>query len=154
MLIAPTILLHELGHKFTALAFGATATFHAACSVAYIGSGFFNFLCGLTIVAIVLKVIGFGFLFFVPGYVSVGPGATELQYAIISFAGPAVHLIFWLGAAYILKQKKFLRKMSRKQQLYLLFLRQVNMFLFIFNMIPIPGFDGFNFFSHLFHAFF
>ena len=44
--------------------------------------------------------------------------------------------------------------MKKKHQLYLFFFKQINMFLFILNMIPIPGFDGFNFFISLFKAFF
>ncbi|MCK5107843.1 MAG: hypothetical protein KAQ83_03890 [Nanoarchaeota archaeon] len=30
MVTAPAVILHEFGHKFTAIAFGATATFNAA----------------------------------------------------------------------------------------------------------------------------
>jgi Zn-dependent protease len=39
-------------------------------------------------------------------------------------------------------------------KLYLYFFKQINMFLFILNMIPIPGFDGFNVFYQLFKALF
>ena len=151
-LVAPAIILHELGHKFMAMSFGLTATFHAACSTANLLGGlgqFFDFFCGLTVLSVVLKTIGFGFIFFVPGYVSIGAGGTEFQNALISFAGPAVHLIFWLGAAYILRNKKAVKKMSHRKQFYLFFFKQINMFLFILNMLPIPGFDGFSFFYHL-----
>jgi Zn-dependent protease len=154
-LIAPSVLLHELGHKFTAMAFGADATFHAACSTAYAGSGaFLGFTCILTLVAVVLKILGIGFLFFVPGYVAIGPGPSELQFALIAFAGPFIHLVFWLASAYLLKDKKFMRRKSHKARTYLFFFKQINMLLFIFNMIPIPGFDGFSVFYNLFKALF
>jgi Zn-dependent protease len=157
-IVAPTILIHELGHKFTALGFGLGAVFHGACSTDYLVhgglGGFFNFYCDLTVITIILKLVGFGFLFFVPAFVAVGQGGSHLQYAIISFAGPFVHLVFWLTAAYLLKNKKRVRRMSKKHQLYLFFFKQINMFLFILNMIPIPGFDGFSVFYHLFKAFF
>jgi Zn-dependent protease len=154
-IIAPSIIIHEFGHKFIALAFGLSANFHGACSTAYLATGgFLNFYCGLTLVTIILKIIGFGFLFFVPAFVAVGDGGTHLQYALISFAGPCVNLIFWLAGAYLLKNKKYVRRMKKKHQLYLFFFKQINMFLFILNMIPIPGFDGFNFFYSLFKAFF
>lgn len=149
MLIAPAIIIHELAHKFTAMSFGLDATFYAACSTANLGGGFLNFYCGLTLLAVILKVIGFGFLFFVPGFVMVGPGGSYLQYSIVALAGPLMHLLFWLGSAYLLKDKKRVRKMSHKKQIYLFFFKQINMFLFILNMLPIPGFDGFNFLYNL-----
>jgi Zn-dependent protease len=156
-LVAPTILIHELAHKFTALGFGLSASFHAACSTSTLFAGglssMLDFYCGLTVVTVILKAMGVGFLFFVPAFVAVGNGGTELQYALVSFAGPAVHLVFWLGAAYLLKDKKRIRHMTHKRQLYLFFFKQINMFLFILNMIPIPGFDGFNFLLHLYKAF-
>ena len=146
MLIAPTILLHELAHKFTALSFGLDATFHAACSSANLvtGAGFLDFYCGFTIVAVLLKAAGFGFFLFVPGFVSVSGNATYLQSAVVALAGPLVHLVFWLGAAHLLKDKRFVKRLSYKRRVYLFFFKQINMFLFILNMIPIPGFDGFN----------
>lgn len=156
MLVAPTIILHELGHKFSAMGFGLDATFHAACSTANIasGAGFLDFYCGLTLLSVVMKIIGFGFIFFVPGYVAIGGGGTALQYAITAFMGPLVHLVFWLGAAMALKNRKYMRKLPERKRLYLFFFKQINMILFIFNMIPIPGFDGFSVFYNLFKAFF
>jgi Zn-dependent protease len=143
LLVVPSILIHEMAHKFVAMGFGLDATFHAACSSAnLLGAGSsIDFYCGLTLVTLFLKVIGIGFLIFIPGFVSVGGGATHLQSAIIALSGPLVHLVFWLGAAYYLKDKK---------RLY--FFKQMNMFLFILNMIPIPGFDGFNFLYNLVKA--
>jgi Zn-dependent protease len=156
LLIGPTIILHELAHKFVALGFGLTATFHAACSTAnLVGTApFLDFYCGLTLLSLFFKVISFGFIFFVPGYVSIGAGGTSLQYALAAIAGPLVHLVFWISAAALLRNKKYMRKLSERKRLYVYFFKQINMFLFILNMIPIPGFDGFSFFYQLFKVFF
>jgi len=149
-LIAPSILLHELGHKFVALGFGLSATFHAACSTAsFVGWPVDPFMCGLTVLVVFLKVIGFPFLFFIPAAVAVGGGGTELQYALVSFAGPAMNLLLWLGAAYLLKSKKYARRLSHKHRIYLFFFKKINMILFFFNMIPIRGFDGYSVITHL-----
>ena len=67
LVTAPAIILHEFGHKLTALSLGFTSTFHAACSTANLIPGsppFLDFYCGLTIVSIVLKLFSFGFIFF------------------------------------------------------------------------------------------
>jgi len=152
-LIAPSILLHELGHKFTAMFMGYTATFHAACSTAAIGVGFFNFTCNIQLFAVLMKAMGYGFLIFVPAFVSISGGATHLQSALISFMGPLIHLVFWLGAAHMLRNPAVVRKWPKRKQIYVYFFKKINMFLFILNMIPIPGFDGFWTFFHLFKAF-
>lgn len=154
-LIAPAILLHEFGHKFVAMAFGAQATFHGACSTSALvtGTGFLDMFCGIQLLAVVLKTIGFGFLFFVPGYVSITGNITQLQGAMTSFAGPAVHLLFWVGSAWYVRGKARMRALSERKRMFLFFFKQVNMFLFILNMIPIPGFDGYWVLVHLFRAF-
>ncbi|MBR9700732.1 M50 family metallopeptidase [Candidatus Woesearchaeota archaeon] len=154
-LIAPSILIHEFGHKFTALAFGLDATFHGACSVSSLATGgFFSTFCSIQLLAIVLKYIGFGFVFFIPAFVSITGSATPLQHALISFMGPFVHLVFWLGAAWILKDYKRIKKWSRKKRMFVFFFKQINMLLFILNMLPIPGFDGYWVFMNLYKAFF
>jgi Zn-dependent protease len=60
-------------------------------------------------------------------------------------------MILWLGAWYVLSTKK---KMKQSTYYALTLLKQINMILFIFNMIPIPGFDGFTVFSNLYKLFF
>ena len=124
-LVAPAVLLHELGHKMLALFFGMSAIFNAS----YFGLG----------LGVFLKLIGSPFLFFIPAYVSITGAGTPLQFSAIAFAGPFVNLVLWLGAAYVLKNIK----MSRKYTPFLYLTSKINMFLFIFNMIPIPGFDGY-----------
>ncbi len=132
---APAIILHEFGHKFTAIFFGMNAVFHAA-----------YFFLG---VAVVLKLIGSPFIFFVPAYVSIPQTATPFQNTLIAFAGPFVNLLLWAFAKLMLKQK--LKPKTR--QIFWLTAR-INMFLFIFNMLPLPGFDGHHVFSSLFKVIF
>ncbi|MBA3064032.1 hypothetical protein FP803_01200, partial [Candidatus Woesearchaeota archaeon] len=44
--------------------------------------------------------------------------------------------------------------LTSKQRLALVITKQINMFLFIFNMIPVPPFDGGHFISGLMQTFF
>jgi len=126
---APAVILHELGHKFTALAFGVQSTFHAAYLWLLIG--------------MFLRLINFGFIFFIPAYVSWSGVVQPWQSSLIAFAGPAVNLILWLSTLAILKT----RKLNIKKRYFLTLTSRINMFLFIFNMLPIPPFDGFYFFQ-------
>ena len=141
MATAPAIILHELAHKFVALGFGLDAVFYAFYRS--------SFTLMLGIFTIISKLTGFGFMFFVPGFVGISGDGTHLQFALAALAGPLVNLILWLGSWYILKHKKY-----RKRHFLLLVLTQkINMFLFIFNMLPIPGFDGYKVFAGLIRAF-
>lgn len=138
---APAIILHELAHKFVAMFFGMHAEFFAAYTWLVIG--------------LILKLIGFGFIFFIPGYVAWGCASANCVVepwmgSLIALAGPATNLILWLGARYVLKAKL----VHRKHHALLYLTQQINMFLFFFNMIPIPPFDGFSVFRGLFATFF
>jgi len=124
LVTAPAIIIHELGHKFVALGFGMSATFQAA----------YTFL----VLGLALKLLSFPFIFFVPAFVSITGTGTALQFSLIAFAGPGINLILWLGTKLIIKQKLLPQKYSPA----LLLTSRINMFLFIFNMLPIPGFDG------------
>jgi Zn-dependent protease len=137
---APAIILHEFGHKFVAMAFGLSATFHAA----YLWLG----------IGAVLKLLSFPFIFFVPAYVSYPAAASDIQSALISVAGPLVNFILWLSALIILRSKNLSRKLTMPQRHGLYLVKMINLFLFGFNMIPIPGFDGWHFFSSLWNIFF
>jgi len=134
LVTAPAVILHEFGHKFVAMGFGATATFKAAYM--FLGLG------------IMLKLMNFGFIFFVPAYVAWSGRVTPLQASLIAFAGPFVNLVIWLGAAAWLKY----RKVDKKYIQFLVLTKKINMFLFIFNMIPFPGFDGYHVFMNLINA--
>ncbi len=139
LVAGPAIVLHEIGHKFSALSFGISATLHAP----------YLWLAAAT----VLVLIKFPIIFFVGGYVE-HAGGTWLQNSIISFSGPLINLVLWLGALAILKNKKFSRKINKKYIPLVYLTKQINMFLFIFNMLPIPGFDGYAFFLSIYHVFF
>jgi len=132
---APAIILHEFGHKLFALSFGLEATFNAA-----------YFWLGL---ALLLKLSKFPFIFFVPAYISIFGDASSFQYSLIAFAGPLVNLLLWLGSYIILKTMRI----KHKYIPLLALTSRINMFLFIFNMLPIPGFDGFKVFSELLSIF-
>ena len=136
LVTAPAIILHELGHKFVALSFGLEAVFQAA----------WLFL-GL---ALILKLMNFGFIFIVPAYVSILGRATPLEFGLIAFAGPAVNLFLWLTTALALKKNL----LPTKYNAALALTSKINMFLFIFNMLPIPGFDGSKVFTGFIQLFF
>lgn len=122
---APAIILHELAHKFTAIAFGLTASFH----IFWEGLG----------LAIFLKVIHSPFLIIAPGYVLIQQGATNIQNILISFAGPFSNLVLFLIAHLILTRAM---RLSRIQAVGLILTKRINLLLFIFNMLPIPPLDG------------
>jgi Zn-dependent protease len=137
MVTAPALIAHELAHKFVALSFGLQAEFHAA---------YFWLILG-----VILKILRFGFIFFVPAYVSIGAGAvTPLASALIAFSGPFLNLVLFAAAWLSLKQSR----MKRSTFILLHVTKQINLFLFVFNMLPIPFFDGMKFYQGLFQALF
>jgi Zn-dependent protease len=130
---APALVLHEFGHKFAAIGFGGTATLHAA----------YTWLA----IAIILKLMNSPIILFVGAYVAISGITSPFQDAVISFAGPAVNL-FLFGASWLaLRHWKFSRTATAVLQLT----KRVNLILLVFNMLPIPGFDGFSVFSGLYH---
>jgi Zn-dependent protease len=136
MVTAPALILHEFGHKITALSFGLTAVFHAA----------YFWLA----IAIVLRLVNSSFIFFVPAFVSISGNSTTSQHILTAFAGPAVNLLLFLIALIVLKANKSLSDNSIH---FWGLTKNINLFLFVFNMIPIPGFDGFQVFSGLWKLF-
>lgn len=121
---APGVILHEMAHKFVALAYGLNAEFFAS----YIGLA----------IGIILKAVGSPFLIFIPGYVQIS-GGTPLQSAITAFAGPLMNGLLWLVSWYILRNYK---NLSENTILVLTLNKRINGILFLFNLIPIPPFDG------------
>jgi len=93
LITAPAIILHELGHKFVALSFGLEAVFQAA----------WLFL-GL---ALILKLMNFGFIFVVPAYVSILGRATPLEFGLIAFCGACSESIF-MASNCTCAEKKFI----------------------------------------------
>ncbi|MFP4524327.1 MAG: M50 family metallopeptidase [Candidatus Woesearchaeota archaeon] len=140
-IIAPSIIIHELAHKFTAMGYGLEATFHA----------FYANPTTLVIgvIAIAAKLFGSGLIFLIPGYVRVLGEATASQHALIAFAGPAVHLLFWTGSKLYLRLKD---KLTVRQREFATLTANVNGLLFIINMLPVPGIDGHAVFTHLAQA--
>ncbi|MBT3720832.1 hypothetical protein HN789_07655 [archaeon] len=126
---APAVILHELSHKFVAMAFGAQAVIHAPI--------------GMYTIVILMRLLNFPIIFFVGGYVSIFGKLFAWQHALISLAGPLTNLIIYLVLISLVKfnlvNKKHYEMIGRAAKL--------NLFLFAFNMIPLPGFDGYSFFS-------
>ena len=141
--LAPAIILHELAHKFTAIYFGLEATFHAF----YANST----TLWLGLFALIAKVTNFGFIFLVPGFVTITGTGTNTEFFLIALAGPAMHAIFYVASKILLATKI---NLSENQRYYLHVFSYINGFLFIFNMIPIPGFDGSKVFYYLGQALF
>lgn len=121
---APAVVLHEMAHKFVALAFGLQAEFFAS---------YFGLALG-----VVLRAISSPILIFIPGYVQI-TGATPLQSAITAFVGPLMNGILWLVSLLVMKYGK---NLSERTLLVLSLSRKINGLLFWFNLIPIPPFDG------------
>ena len=121
---APAVILHELGHKFTALALGVHAEFFAS----YFGLG----------LGIFLKLISAPFIIFVPGYVQISANAGAVTSGAIALAGPLVNLALWLAAAFALKALR----LTRTQMMLAFLTKRINMILFFFNLIPFGFFDG------------
>ncbi len=120
---APAVIIHELMHKFVAIFFGLNAEFFAS----YFGLA----------IGVFLKLINSPFIILVPGYVTI-PLTTPLKSALIAFVGPFTNLVLWFIAILVLR----LKNLSRKQVLFLVLTKRINIILFIFNMIPFGPLDG------------
>ena len=139
LVTAPALILHELAHKFIALGFGLQATFHAA---------YFWLVLG-----IIMKLANFGFIFFVPAYVSidaVGAQLTPLSSALVAGSGPFTNLALF-GIAWAFLQQK---KLKTRTYIFLQVTKQINLFLFVFNMLPLPMFDGLKFYQGILQVLF
>jgi Zn-dependent protease len=128
MISAPAVVLHELAHKFVAMGFGYSASFEI-------------FTLGLGL-GLLLRLLNSPFLIIAPGYVTLPPAVSgnALAYRLIAFAGPLVNLIIWFVAFMMIRTRK--HKMSHGALNFWLLTRNINLILFIFNMIPFGPFDG------------
>lgn len=140
IIAAPAVILHEFAHKFVAMAFGATATLHAP--------DLFGIPYGWYILIIILIHMNFPIVFLIGAYVS-HTALPPLQSALVSISGPLANLLIWLGCKIAIKNKWIHRKHYRTVGL----MAKLNMFLFVFNILPLPGFDGWNFLNALMHLF-
>jgi len=141
MITAPAIILHELGHKFAGIAFGVPAFYHGVLTGG-------STIVVMNIFAIILRVISAGFIFFVPGYVAVEQSVDAITMGWIAFAGPAVNLALWFISKRMLESGKY-RAWHRE----LAISKMINMWLFIFNMLPFGPLDGAKVFRGLMVAF-
>ena len=140
IIAAPAVVLHEFAHKFVAMAFGATATIHAP--------SLFGIPYGWYLLVILLIHFNFPILFFIGGYVS-HTALPALPSALVAIAGPLMNLMIWFLCILAIKHKF----VKRKHYATIGLMGKLNMFLFIFNMLPLPGFDGFNFLNAVIHLF-
>lgn len=120
-----SVISHEMAHKFTAISLGFKATYHAS-------------LIGLSL-GIILRTFHLP-IFFIPAYVSIPANAPALSNALIGISGPLSNLSLFLVVHLIrrFKSSRFLEVIGK-----------INLLLFLFNMIPFPGTDGYHFFSSL-----
>jgi len=126
LIVSPAIILHEFGHKIVAGLFGNYAEYHMH---------WFGMALG-----IIAKQIGFPIIF-VPAYISIGyVNYSAMSHLIISLSGPAVNLILFLAMHLILKIKG--EQLEGDWYYNLFMMKKVNMWLFLFNLIPLPGTDG------------
>jgi len=132
LITAPAVILHEFGHKFASIAFGVPAYFQI-------------WPFGLAL-GVILRIFHSPFLILAPGYVNLQQIAPPYQLAAIAFAGPLINLILWSVAAIILKKR---RNLKRRTMIALHLTKIINMWLFIFNMLPIPPLDGSKVFGYL-----
>lgn len=132
---APAVVIHELGHKFVAIAFGLPA--------------FFEVWWTGIIIAVGLKVMGSPFLILAPGYVLI-PQANDIQNLLISAAGPFMNLLLWGISSLVIKYR---RRMSREEAIGFYLSKKINILLLVFNMLPIPPLDGFHVIKSLFGVF-
>jgi Zn-dependent protease len=133
-LTAPAIILHEFGHKFASMFFGIPAYFHI--SWGGIGMG------------LVMRFLHFPFLLLLPGYVGIEGATSPVQGLWISFAGPLVNMVLYFSSKLLLRTRT-IKVRNRKYIPLLLLTQKINLWLFIFNMLPIPPLDGYQVISSL-----
>lgn len=121
--LSPAVVLHELAHKFVALYFNCSAVYNM-------------YFLGLMI-GVVLKLIGSPVLFFIPAFVSITGQMTRNAVFWISIAGPLTNLLIYLMARLLLP------RMREEMAFYTYVVSKVNLYLFLFNLLPFPYTDGY-----------
>jgi len=113
-------ILHEMAHKFTAQRFMCWAEYRYA---------------PLGLLLTVISALA-GFLIAAPGAVYIAGNLSKRENAIISLAGPGTNLVI---GALTLPVAILIPPGVRE---LLLFVAYINLFLGIFNMLPVPPLDG------------
>lgn len=127
-------ILHELGHKVVAQKFGFFSEFR---------KWNYGLILGLLTVPL-------GFMIFAPGAVyfgSYGRMVTDEENGKISIAGPIVNIVLALIALFLTLSLRSYLTMENAGMMYIVLLTlvltfNVNSFLALFNLLPIPPLDG------------
>lgn len=127
-------ILHELGHKVVAQRFGFFSEFR---------KWNYGLILGLLTVPL-------GFMIFAPGAVyfgSYGRMVTDEENGKISIAGPVVNIVLALIALFLTLSLRSYLTMENAGMMYIVLLTlvltfNVNSFLALFNLLPIPPLDG------------
>ncbi len=121
--VSPAVVLHELAHKGIGLLYGFESVLH----ISMFGLG----------IGVLLRFFHSPIIFFVPAFVaSVGSVHPE-QFAILALAGPATNFVlYWIS------EGLFISRQWPKLNHAFIISKQINLWLFILNMIPIGIFDG------------
>ena len=127
LVVAPAVILHEIGHKFVAMGFGFLATYRAAYTWLLFG--------------VILSYFRFPFVFFVPAYVTVIGSGPGWVFSVIAISGPLINLLLY-GISEIVTRYEIVKG---NKYLYFHVFKHINKWLFLFNLIPLPGTDGYNF---------
>lgn len=135
--VAPAVLLHEFAHKFSAMAYGL--------STQYVVPDLFGIPFGGILIGVVLKAASTPFLVFIPGAIAMWGTAHPLVFALTAALGPLTNLALYFAS-------KQLVDYQPKYRQFFLFSMKINLLLFWFNLIPIPGFDGYHVVSNIIAA--
>ena len=125
--VAPAVILHELAHKLVALSLGLQATLQVPWL--------------FVLLAVILKLARSPFIFIVPAFVSMQGVLTPFTIFLTALAGPLMNLIL-AGVFWLLERSERVSRASYEMLVFIHVSMQINLFLGIFNLLPIPGFDG------------
>jgi len=124
-------IFHELAHRYTAKKFGAHAEYHA--------------WSGGLVLAISLALF-IGFVFAAPGAVYIfGERLTKRQNGLISLSGPATNILTAIGFGVIWIFLAVFASLWLSFPLISMILSYgilINLFLALFNLLPVPPLDG------------
>jgi len=73
-----------------------------------------------------------------PGYVEISGNVSPFLSVVTAAAGPLTNLLLFGVSYWVLET----RRLTRNQAVLFYLSKQINLWLFIFNMIPIPPLDG------------